>query len=858
MWDGNQQPQDSDAPDYIDDSLPFCDELPPVDTSPDVSKHQTENAAEDEATLEVVVSLFPDHFGKQAIDVPLEDLIGWQQGGDMPVATVKSHLFRKTPRAIAAYVGKQMADANGDDDRVRAVKAKLPAYTPASRCRGKRSKETVESATGLAQLDFDKIGDDATDLMQSLFNLQYTYLAAISASGSAVMAFCRLQSVPDSDDEYAAQHAALCDIVRDDLGDQWAHLFDEPVDKEKPHCDRSVDQWEKLRYVTDGRDGRMKFRANPNAAPTLDRIYSADAVEFDDLDLEPIPQETPQVMDVQVLDTGNAAANSTAIRRNSSGDEAQDNLDDIKMGLDGVSCAGVPEPDWFKVGGALKRAEADGRIPAGTGFNLWESWSATDPKRYAENGDGKKSLPNKWAGFKTSGRSAGFRWLMHEFLIGQHGFVRPKRRPPKNTHSHVVGGDQTQQQGHVVDELMSPQSIQANHETLANRPLHWVNMGEHGPKTKSIPNSEVACLYMAQKDGKLLRYNEFNHDYYIDDERVGNAALDEFQSQLERETNFLPSDVPFLKGFGNICRQTPFHPIREYLLALEWDGKKRLATLGERYFATEENNELQNAIAALLIDGMVGRVMVPGTKFDYLIVIHSERQGMGKGESLKRLAGEWYRPGFDLADHAPERRLMEHARNAWLLEFDELEGFTKADMGRMKGMVTRTSDVARMVYERKEEERQRQFVMVGTTNELQFLGDRQNRRFPVLRVGGPIDVDGLETDRDQIFAEAMARRDQLIEGHIFLPKHLWGKAEEASKESRVVSDAEEFISEWIQNLADPTFFTSSSLRKAIQDEGMRVNEKEKGRVLSFLGYVNARKWNELNQQVRGWKLQEKG
>ena len=79
-----------------------------------------------------------------------------------------------------------------------------------------------------------------------------------------------------------------------------------------------------------------------------------------------------------------------------------------------------------------------------------------------------------------------------------------------------------------------------------------------------------------------------------------------------------------------------------------------------------------------------------------------------------------------------------------------------ADIEKVKGVISQTSDNARPAYGRKTIMRQRSFIVVGTTNPTEFLKDTENRRFIILDIKGSIRHDLPERDRDQLFGEAMA------------------------------------------------------------------------------------------------------
>lgn len=185
-----------------------------------------------------------------------------------------------------------------------------------------------------------------------------------------------------------------------------------------------------------------------------------------------------------------------------------------------------------------------------------------------------------------------------------------------------------------------------------------------------------------------------------------------------------------------------FHPVRDYLNTLKWDGKKRIDTLLHDYFGCEKN--IYTAAAARkTLAAAVARVYVPGIKFELVLSLIGG-QGVGKSTFARRLGGEWFSEEFSTLNG---KEAYEQLQGKWIIEIAELSALKKAEVETIKQFVSKCSDTFRPAYGRTTETFKRQCVFIATTNEENFLRDHTgNRRFV------PIDVNTTAAPKN-IFKE---------------------------------------------------------------------------------------------------------
>jgi len=384
-------------------------------------------------------------------------------------------------------------------------------------------------------------------------------------------------------------------------------------------------------------------------------------------------------------------------------------------------------------------------------------------------------------------------------------------------------------------------------------PVQWPMWTERGhPARSSLANAWIALDSFTDC---AFSYDAFADTELLNGERIEDATACELWHRMEIDLEFGPTKDALYAAITMVCRANSFHPVKDYLDGLRWDGKRRLNKLGHTHFGADET-PLQNAIARLIIYGMVARIVQPGAKFDYMPVLQSNKQGLAKSEALRILGGKWAGSGLSLDSFDLPKTLIERTKGKWLIECADLGGWRGSDIEKVKGIISDRQDSARMAYGRLNVTRERQFIIVGTSNPREFLKDSQNRRFPVLEVKQHIDLGALRRDRDQLFAEALADVDAFQDGdeyHVHLPEALWDEAEAHSQQFRSISAFEEWFTDWIAQRGNPDRFTGNDLKTGIAEEFQQaVHNAEKARVLNAAGYQRGREYVD-GKRTWTWK-----
>lgn len=301
------------------------------------------------------------------------------------------------------------------------------------------------------------------------------------------------------------------------------------------------------------------------------------------------------------------------------------------------------------------------------------------------------------------------------------------------------------------------------------------------------------------------------------------------------------------------ARDNAFHPIREYLQSLTWDGGHRLDSWLTRLLGVEQN-EYTRLVGCKFLIGAVARVMEYPCKNDCVLILEG-KQGAGKSTALSILGGEWYSDThFTLGDKDGYQQMQ----GVWICELAELDSFNKAESTRAKQFFASETDRYRPSYGRLVQEFPRQCVFAGSTNQDNYLTDTTgNRRYWPVRCTD-IKLDRLRHERDQLWAEAMHLYKQGEVWHVLADElHLF----EAQQEDRFMSDAwEDHVIQWLdepEQRVVQEYSMSEIFQGALRVEPVHMRKPEQMRLANILQRLGWRRVRTTipNSKTRVWKYQ---
>ena len=465
---------------------------------------------------------------------------------------------------------------------------------------------------------------------------------------------------------------------------------------------------------------------------------------------------------------------------------------------------------WYQVGMALHHEFAN-RGLGGEAFELWCKFSGQSEKFDLNNArtvwksfKDSKSRNIRMATVVQAARHARFEEKFGAVIDGNDGFDEPESAESKPAAPDKAGpatglddllgtpapkpAEPTSDPLDDLDDLVAKKSADTN-------PIAWMEKLDYtddGGIRPTLPNIRLIVANDIRSKG-VVAYNQFSEglvrmgvpgklrkkrdgpqgtkqldgDIWKHKDTVNGDLWRDVHDHAIRDLIETPgrmggysvkvSDRDLSAAISMAANDRLFHPVRDYLDKLEWDGKPRLDSLFVRYFGAPDT-AYSRSVARMMMTGGVTRIYEPGHKFDYAVILEG-MQGKRKTTFIETLARNWF--GELASEFDNTNKMIESMQNAWIIEIPELSGFSKHDVQAIKAFISRRVDRARLAWAKRPQDYHRQCIFIGSTNDAKYLRDETGgRRFwPIeclLDESENIDIEGLREEVDQLWAEAKA------------------------------------------------------------------------------------------------------
>jgi len=375
---------------------------------------------------------------------------------------------------------------------------------------------------------------------------------------------------------------------------------------------------------------------------------------------------------------------------------------------------------------------------------------------------------------------------------------------------------------------------------------------ERHPKTGVILPTIGNYLEVMRNDRHFskIKFNELTMSGEIHDGQIPRKWTDTDDAQamyyIEDNYHFL-KEQNYTKAIKILFDERRYHPIRDIIDSLQWDGVSRIESFLNKWMLCEDTPYTREA-SRLIFAGGINRLYRPGCKFDEMIVLIGTNQGEGKSTICRWLAlNDQF---FSEVTEFEGQRGIEATESAWICEVGELLALTKTkEQEAVKSYLTRQTEKYRMPYDKHVSERPRQCIFIGTTNKEQFLTDKTgNRRYyPVVVLQSGYKLHDQEDECRDYILQCWAEAKQLFdEGNLpayanrFILEDVKSKQEEAEEDDYRVG----MIEQWLCN--KNKVCAAQIWTEALNNELGRMTKKDSSEIVTIMS------------KMPGWKRSRKG
>jgi len=257
-----------------------------------------------------------------------------------------------------------------------------------------------------------------------------------------------------------------------------------------------------------------------------------------------------------------------------------------------------------------------------------------------------------------------------------------------------------------------------------------------------------------------LCYNEHSDKILLNDIMIDDAMMERIALEFEENYRYKVTDKALRASVIMVAQERTIEPIKDWLTSLpEWDGEDRIQWFFHNVLKAkvpDGTDKLVTEMSCKWFTSCVARVMAPGCKMDTCLVLVGAK-GLRKSTALKVLASEEYFSDSNINISHKDSYELLHQSGVWIWELAEMHALQGKTAANAKQFLTSASDRYRPAYAKMPVQRARRTVFTASTNDYQFLSDGPERRFWIVQVGSKIDIDYIEANRIQLWAEALHR-----------------------------------------------------------------------------------------------------
>ena len=245
------------------------------------------------------------------------------------------------------------------------------------------------------------------------------------------------------------------------------------------------------------------------------------------------------------------------------------------------------------------------------------------------------------------------------------------------------------------------------------------------------PINFILFLENNPKYAGKLKYNEYLRMKEFDGQEFTDFQQDIIYNDVDAELGIYNRSMVD-SALSEVFNKHRYNPVVDYLKSLKWDGKKRIDTLFIDLLDADDT-ELTRTMTRKWMIAAVKRTLVPGCKFDNMIVLQGP-QGIGKSTICEKLARGFF--STISLDEIENKDIIDKMNKTWIAIIDEMDNFNRKEMSKVKTFLSQVKDTVRLAYARNTTNFERHCIFIGSTNDDTFLRDSTSsveRRFWIIK-----------------------------------------------------------------------------------------------------------------------------
>ena len=376
------------------------------------------------------------------------------------------------------------------------------------------------------------------------------------------------------------------------------------------------------------------------------------------------------------------------------------------------------------------------------------------------------------------------------------------------------------------------------------------------PVAPELPESQIIMARL-EALGWSFRLNLCDETIEVNGHPLGDIIKAEIRVAL-RDIGLTKKIAAAEDAYYALAKRNSYHPVRDYLDSLKWDGEDHIAALAAHLHSSDLPIEYRDGSKVAVPYVYLYRWLIAAVAKVYVgsqnaMLVLDGGQGIGKSTLahwLCPLPGYFIEGPINPSDKDNDIRLISQ----WIWEVSELDATTrKADQSALKSFITKEVVTVRKSYGHHDIKKPAMASLIGTINNTSgFLADETgSRRFMTTKLIH-IDRKYQKIDINQVWAQAVQSYRDGETGRLL--------GEEAATQAKINEgyQVETVLTDWLERAFyfEPDADTPYSLAEiisAMELDGVKLSGSEKSQTMELarvLVQKNARK--EHTREGKRW------